>query len=389
MTEGVPAEPTAPARSAPVPSEPVAAEGRELLPRWFRRVVGYCGGLLIVGAVVWALGWIAWELALVTVALVVALLLAALLGPLARLLNRALPAWLSAVLSVLVLLAVVGGTGYLVERRVRVQLGDLAASLTASIDSVRNWLVTGPLALEPRQVDEVRAQLVGAVRDAAPSGVAAASTVISVLSGVLLALFVLFFFLKDGPGLWQAMVALVPEAHRERTTEAGRGAWATLSRYVRGVVVIALADAVLTGIGLFALGVPLALSLSLLVFLGAFVPLLGAAVSGAAAVLVALVARGPVIALAVLGIVLVVQNVEGNILQPFVQSRAMRLHPVVILLSVTAGYLLFGVAGAVIAVPLVAVVRSVVDALREDGPRDSEPRPVPAGTGVATRSPTP
>jgi predicted PurR-regulated permease PerM len=139
------------------------------------------------------------------------------------------------------------------------------------------------------------------------------------------------------------------------------------------VVVIAVADAVLTGIGLFVLGVPLALTLSLLVFLGAFVPLLGATVSGAAAVLVALVTRGPVIALAVLGVVLVVQNVEGNILQPFVQSRAVRLHPVVILLSVTAGWLLFGVAGAVIAVPLVAVAHSVTVALRTGDEAAREP----------------
>jgi predicted PurR-regulated permease PerM len=365
--------------------------GRELVPRWFRRAVVVCGGLLVIGAVVWVLGWIALELALVTLSLATALLLAALLAPLARLLHRALPAWLAAALSVLFLVAAVGGVGYLLERRIRGQLENLASSLTASINGIRDWLVTGPLALRPEQVDEVRTQIIDAVRAAAPSGVAAANTVISVLSGLLIALFVLFFFLKDGAGMWRAVVAVGPAAHRDRLEEAGRRGWETLSRYVRGVVVIALADAVLIGIGLFVLGVPLALTLSLLVFLGAFVPLLGATVSGAAAVLVALVTRGPVIALIVLGIVLVVQNVEGNLLQPFVQSRAVKLHPVVILLSVTAGWLLFGVAGAVIAVPLVAVVRSVAEALRSQDPAGSRTGPTEPGnetdrTGVAAAS---
>ncbi|PVZ06849.1 AI-2E family transporter [Actinomycetospora cinnamomea] len=346
--------------------------GRELVPRWFRRAVVLCGGLLVIGAVVWVLGWIALKLALVTLSVATALLLAALLSPLARLLHRALPAWLAAGLSVVFLVAVVGGTGYLLEQRIRGQLENLASSLTASINGIRDWLVTGPLSLRPEQVDQVRSQIVDAVRAAAPSGVAAANTVISVLSGLLIALFVLFFFLKDGAGMWRSVVAVGPARHRERLEEAGRRGWETLSRYVRGVVVIAVADAVLIGIGLFVLGVPLALTLSLLVFLGAFVPLIGATVSGAAAVLVALVTRGPVIALLVLGIVLVVQNVEGNLLQPFVQSRAVKLHPVVILLSVTAGYLLFGVAGAVIAVPLVAVARSVTEALHSHGAAPQE-----------------
>lgn len=369
--------------------------GRELVPRWFRRAVVVCGGLLVIGAVVWVLGWIALKLALVTLSVVTALLLAALLAPLARLLHRGLPAWLAAGCSVMVLVAAVGGTGFLLEQRIRGQVENLASSLTASINSIRDWLVTGPLSLRPEQVDQVRTQIVEAVRAALPGGVAAANTVISVLSGLLIALFVLFFFLKDGAGMWRAVVAIGPASHRERLEQAGRRGWETLSRYVRGVVVIAVADAVLIGIGLFVLGVPLALTLSLLVFLGAFVPLLGATVSGAAAVLVALVTRGPVVALIVLGVVLVVQNVEGNLLQPFVQSRAVKLHPVVILLSVTAGWLLFGVAGAVIAVPLVAVARTVTETLRsQEDPADeeraagtergSDPEPDPATEAVGS-----
>ena len=348
--------------------------GEALVPRWFQRTVAWSVGALAVGAVVAVLGWIALQLALLTVALIVALMLAALLEPLARLLHRVVPTWAAAALAVLALLAVLGGTGYLLEQRIRGQFANLAVALAASVDRVRDWLITGPLTLAPRQVNDVRNQILAAVRAAAPSGDAAASTVISLLTGIVVALFVLFFLLRDGRGMWARLVELAPAGHRERVGAAGRGAWETLSRYVRGVVLIALADAVLIGIGLFALGVPLALSLTLLVFLGAFVPLVGATVSGAVAVLVALVTRGPVTALIVLGVVLVVQNVEGNILQPFIQSRAVRLHPVTILVAVTAGILLYGVAGAVVAVPLVAVVLRVVTDLRSEvdpGPSDT------------------
>lgn len=372
-----------PARVSP-PTRRTGGRGRAecgdpLVPRWFRRTVAYCGGLLVVGATVGVLGWIALKLALVTISLITALLLAALLEPLARWLRRALPPWVAAALALLALLAVVAAMAYLLERRIRAEFGNLAASLAAGVDQVRNWLVTGPFSVQPRQVDEVRDRIVAAARAAAPTGVAAASTVISVLTGVAVALFVLFFLLKDGSRLWNGVVTMAPSAHRERAALAGEQAWDTLSRYVRGVVVIAVADALLIGIGLFALGVPLALSLSVLVFLGAFVPLVGATVSGAVAVLVALVARGPLIALVVLGIVLLVQNVEGNILQPLVQSRAVRLHPVVIFVAVTVGLVLFGVGGAVVAVPLVAVVHRVAGVLRSEDPAGSGSPPHESG----------
>lgn len=347
-----------------------------LVPRWFLRTVVYAGGLLIIGGVAWALVWVLLKVAVVTFALLVSLLLAALLEPLARRLHRALPAWMAALLSVLFLLGVVGGIGYLLVRRVSGQLDQLSSSLTQSINQIRNWLVNGPLSLQPQQVNQVRNQIVSGGQSAMPSGVTLASMTITVLGAVLLALFVLFFLLKDGPGMWQWVVRAAPAPYRERVDKAGRQAWETTGNYVVGTVIIALADAVGIGIALFALGVPLATSLTLLVFLGAFVPLLGAIVSGAVAVLVTLVTNGFAAALIVLGVVLVVQNVEGNLLQPLIQGRQVKLHPVVIIVVVTAGYLLFGIAGAVVAVPVVAVFYRVASYLRNpEQPAAAPPRP--------------
>jgi predicted PurR-regulated permease PerM len=220
----------------------------------------------------------------------------------------------------------------------------------------------------------VRDQVVTTISSATPGGISLATTVITVLGAIALTLFVLFFLLKDGDGMWQWVVHTAPARHRDRIEEAGQRGWDTASRYVVGVVIIAVADSVLIGAGLFAVGVPVALSLSVLVFFGAFVPVLGALISGAVAVAVALVTNGTVAALIVLAIVLIVQNVEGNLLQPLVQGRAVHLHPVVIIVVVTAGYLLFGIAGAVVAVPLVAVTYTAARSLRD---RESVPKDPP------------
>jgi len=369
------------------------AAGRQaLLPRWFLRTVAYCGGLLVVTAVVWVLSWVLLKVSLVTFAVIVALLLAALLDPLARLLCRVMPAALAALLSLLVLLGVVGGTGYLLTRRVTAQIDNVTASLTASVDRIRNWLVTGPLSLQPQQVDHARDQIVSAIWSAAPNGFAAANMVLSVLTGVVIALFVLFFLIKDGKGMWHWVLDVAPARHRGRVDEAGHLAWDMTRRYVLGVVIVALIDAAVIGTGLFVIGVPLALSLTVLTFLGAFVPLLGATVSGAVAALVTLVTNGLGAALIVVGLVLLVQNLEGNLLQPLIQARTVRLHPVAVLVAVTAGFLIFGIAGAVVAVPVTAVTYRVATYLRHTGPAAPtahhpdealrEPRPDHAGAGL-------
>ncbi|MGY1634641.1 AI-2E family transporter [Geodermatophilus sp. SYSU D01186] len=242
---------------------------------------------------------------------------------------------------------------------------DLTQPLTAGIDRIRVWLVEGPLHVDPHQVADIRNAVVDQIYELAPHPTAAARMALHLLAAVILVAFLLFFLLKDGAGMWAWLLERVPHRRRRRLDEAGRCAWTTLSRCVRGIVVVALIDAVGIGAALLVLGVPLWVSLTLLTFLGAFVPLFGATVSGAVAVLVTLVTKGLGDAVIVLVVVLVVLQVEGNLLQPLIVGRAVRLHPAAVLVAVTAGMLLWGLAGAVLAVPLLAVNHRVGESVRQ------------------------
>ncbi|WP_236832233.1 AI-2E family transporter [Blastococcus sp. KM273128] len=346
-------------------------------------VVG--AALLVLAAVAWLVFWVLLRLPLVTVTVAVALLLTAVVHPLTRLLSRVLPRALAALLSVLLLFGFLAGAGFLVGFRAADELRDLARPLAAGIDRIRVWLIEGPLGLDPQQVTEARNAVVDRIFQLAPEPTAAAGMALYVLAAVLLVAFLTFFLLKDGASMWGWVLRLVPGRRREQVDGAGRTAWTTLSHYVRGVVIVALIDAVGIGAALLVLGVPLWPSLTLLTFLGAFVPLFGATVSGAVAVLVTLVTNGLTDAVIVLVVVLVVQQVEGNVLHPLIVGRSLRLHPVVILVAVTAGSMLWGLAGALLAVPLVAVAYRVLVHLREN----PVPRPAPAVPSTDAPEPTP
>lgn len=184
------------------------------------------------------------------------------------------------------------------------------------------------------------------------------------LTGMLLAMFSTLFLLYDGARIWQWTLKLVPAQARPGVAGAGPRAWRTLTAYVRGTVIVALIDAIFIGLGLFFLDVPLAVPLAVFIFLFAFIPLVGAVTSGALAVVVALVTQGPFTALMVVIVVLAVQQIEGHVLQPFILGRAVRVHPLAVVLSVAAGGMIAGIGGAVVAVPLVAVTNKVVGYLR-------------------------
>lgn len=327
-----------------------------LLPRWLRRAAAHGAAALLLAAVAWLVVAVALRVALVTFALAAALLLAALLAPLGTRLRRlGLPSGLAALVSIIVLIAFPAGVGLLLYSRASAQIDDTAVSITSGLDQVRGWLITGPLGLDPEQVGGLRNRIVGSLEEAMPSAVAGTATALRVLGAIVFAVFAVFFLLKDGSRMWTWVLSWVPPQQRQRVDGGGRQAWSTLTGYVRGAVLIAMADAVSIGAALFFLGVPLWLSLTMLTFLGAFVPLLGATLAGAAAVLVTLVTNGAGDALIMLVVVLAVQQIEGNILQPLVMGRAVNLHPLVILIAVTCGILLLGITGAVIAVPVVAV----------------------------------
>jgi predicted PurR-regulated permease PerM len=212
--------------------------------------------------------------------------------------------------------------------------------------------------------------------------VSTATTVGHVLAGFFLVLFATFFFLKDGRAIWSFLIGLLPRSARDAMEQAGEYSWRTLIAYVRATVLVAFVDAMGIGLALYFIGVPLALPLSALVFLGAFIPVVGATLSGAVAVLVALVAKGPVAALLVLAAVIAVQQLEGHILQPLLLGRAVALHPLGVIVALAAGVVLAGIVGALVAVPLVAVVNTAVRYLVEHRRDERVPpgEPEPPGT---------
>ncbi|MGY2067840.1 AI-2E family transporter [Blastococcus sp. SYSU DS0619] len=351
--------------------------GLQTAPAWAVRTLVVSAALLALAGIGWLLFWFLLRLPLVTVAVAVAMLLTAIVQPIARwLCDRGLPRALAALLSVLMLLGVLVGAGFLIGFRAADQMRNLTRPLAAGIDRIRVWLIEGPLGLDPQQVTEARNAVVDRIFRLAPEPTAAASMALYSLAAVILVAFLTFFLLKDGAAMWGWVLRLVPARRRDQVEGAGAAAWGTLSRYVRGVIVVAIIDAVGIGAALLILGVPLWASLTLLTFIGAFVPLFGATVSGAVAVLVTLVTNGVTDAVIVLIVVLVVQQVEGNILHPLIVGRALRLHPTVVLLAVTAGTLLWGLAGALLAVPLVAVAYRVLNYVRDNPLPDPTPGPV-------------
>lgn len=374
-----PAEPADTSRGAGAAPSPVPAVPPVPAPRSRRAtaqaVLLRAAVVLVVGAVAWFVALALAQVALLTGALLVALLLAALLEPAARGLRRlGLPAALAAGVTTVVLIAGLAAVVLLVYSRATAQLSGLGVALTTALDEVRRWLVEGPLALDPTQVQELRDIAAGYVQRATPTPVAGARTALRMLSAAAIVVFAVFFLLKDGHAMWRWVLGWTRARHRERVDAAGTAAWTTLTAYVRGTVVVAAVDAVGIGTALVVLGVPMWFSLTILTFFGAFVPIVGATVAGAAAVLVTLVTEGGRDAVLVLVVVLAVQQLEGNLLQPLIMGRAVRLHPLAILSAVTAGVLLLGVIGALIAVPLTAVAYRVATTLR-DSPSAPSPDP--------------
>ncbi len=357
-----------------------------LAPTGLLRAAVTSGSILLIAALVVLVALLFARLAPVTLAVVAALLLAALVMPVVDWLEgRRLPRGLAALAGLLLLLAALVGPLVFVGQQLASQFGDLGSRLDEGVGRIRGWVLE-TLPITEQQLDQLIQQGRDAGSGAAANPLSGASVAVEVVGAALLALVLLFFLLKDGPQMWAWALDRFPAHRRERADAAGRAGWQGLSGYVRGTVVVAAVDAVGIGAALLIVGVPLALPLALLTFIAAFVPIIGATVAGAAAVLVALVANGPTQALIILAAVIVVQQAEGNLLEPLVMGRAVHLHPAVILLAVAAGTVLAGVAGAIVAVPLVAVAHRVLTTLtsRDDPAPAHEPAPTDAGT-PATR----
>lgn len=280
--------------------------------------------------------------------------------------------------------AVVLGSVGLVAAGVSGQIDEVGESLQGALTRLRDYL--GDLGIDREQLAALQQSATDALTDnqeVLTSGVISGATLLAeFLAGAFLFVVVLFFFLRDGRAMWAWVLARQPDAHTAMVDASGRAALGTLAAYLRGTAVIALVDATLIGLALLLLGVPLVLPLSVLVFLGAFIPVVGSAVAGSVAVVVALVTEGPVTAGLTLLAVVVVQQVEGDVLAPWVFGRALSLHPLVVLIALTGGAVLAGVLGAAVSVPLVAAVWTVIRAVR---PSVSD-APPPGGTGTKRNS---
>ncbi|GIJ08159.1 AI-2E family transporter [Micromonospora andamanensis] len=334
------------------------------LPWLIRSAVVWSACLVVIAAGLWLLARITLLVTPLAIAVAATLFLAALLDPVQLALRRLrLPAALAALLTVLLLLGILGGVGVLAWSLTADQFSELGDELGQGLERTRDF-VTSTLPVTDEQLDGLLAQVSQTVSQQEVDPVASARTVTEVVGSALLALVLLFFLLKDGREMWHWTLRRAAGRNREITAKAGRVGWRTLGSYTRGTMLIAGIDAVGIGLALVLLGVPLALPLALITFIGAFVPIVGATVAGAVAVLVALAASGPTTALLTLAAVIAVQQIEGNLLEPLVMKRQVRLHPVVILVAVTAGTLIAGIAGAFVAVPITAVVWRVIDTVQ-------------------------
>lgn len=343
----------------------VRSGGRSHIPPGIELAAGWSWRLLVIGAAAIATYEVLAFFSEFTVPIAVAVLVCALLVPFVELLERLqLPRGAAAGIVVLGAIAVVGGMLTLAGQQISTQVDELRTSVVEGITQVQNWAKTGPLNLSDAQVqdwiDRGKAAISSENGQVVSRATEVGTTVTAVLASTFIALFATYFFLYDGNRIWSWVVSIFPRQARPHVDSSGRVAWVSLTAFVRATVIVASTDALGIAVGAWLLGVPLALAIGVLVFLGAFVPIVGALVSGMVAVLVALVAQGPWTALIMLIIVVAMQQFESHVLQPFLMGRLVALHPLAIILAIAAGLTVSGIVGALVAVPLAACSNAVV-----------------------------
>ncbi len=385
-----------------VDAQPSRREPAEAVPYPVRVAAAVCWRFLAVAGALTVIGYVVVALRVVVIPLAVALLLTAGLAPLVGLLTRhRVPRGLATAVVVIGGLAGFGGVLVFVIQAFVNGLPDLRRQVGSSVEVIRGFLDRGPFGLPPVNLDTLLDQVSGAVSSntgAITSGaLSTAASVGEFLAGLVLAIFALIVFLFSGGSIWQFLLKLVPAPVRRDVDVAGQRSFATLVGYARGTVLVAVVDAVGIGIGLLAVGAPLVIPLTALIFLAAFVPIVGAVISGALAVLVVLVANGLIPALIVLGVVLGVQQLEGNVLQPLIMGRAVQINALAVVLAVAVGAVLAGITGALLAVPLLAALNSGIRSLvrgdvapetvdQSDPSQGQPPRPDEAAAPEADRA---
>ncbi|MDG9703069.1 AI-2E family transporter [Streptomyces sp. DH37] len=406
-----------PGGRAPAPlAQPEPPPPASMVP-WSVRVAAEAGWrLLVLAGVIYVLMKVISAISLVVLSFTVGLLLTALLQPTAARLRRlGTGRGLAAAITFVMGVAALGLVGWFVVWQVLENIDRLTRQVQDGIEELKTWLLNSPFHVTEAQInnvaDTINDWLGSNTQEITSAGLQGVTVVLEFFSGALLAMFVTIFLLYDGRNVWEWTLKLVPRTARDAVAGAGPRAWMTLTSYVRGTVLVAFIDGFFIGVGLYFLDVPMAVPLAVFIFLFSFIPIVGAVVSGALAVIVAFVANGVVSALLVLAVVLAVQQLEGHVLQPLILGRLVRVHPLGVVLAVTGGSLIAGIPGAVTAVPLVAVLKSVVVSLRSyaadhvvpvgaadpasavpppaaEAPRSPKtPRPPEPGEGGASASP--
>lgn len=353
-------------------NKPITSDAKSVHPgvriaaEWSWRLIVIFAGLAVLGYVVLRL-----ETVLIPVGL--ALLASALLIPFVdRMQTWGVPRSAAVVVVLLGALGIVAGIMTFVVEQFIDGLPELTDQFAASVTQIQNWLTSGPLHFSEDQIRQAGDSVVKSVqsnREELTSGaLTTAAVVTEIFTGALLTFFTLIFFLYGGDQIWEFVTRIVPRDSRRRIRIAGAAGFGSLIGYVRATVAVAAADAIGIGAGLAILGVPLALPLASLVFIGAFIPIVGAFLTGFLAVLVALVTKGFLTALIVLGIIIGVMQLEAHVMQPLLLGRAVRLHPLAVVLAITAGIVLAGIVGGLLAVPIVAVLNTAIRSLLADDP---------------------
>jgi predicted PurR-regulated permease PerM len=352
------------------------------VPRWIRLAAAWAWRLLLLAVVLYVLARLAALLYIVVVPCAASLLLTALLHPVyGWLRRRGLPPLAATWCTLLLALVVLGGVTAGATARVEEQYPALIIQLRHTATELQNWLAGPPFHVKTGNLSRASGNIVkylGQHQSLVKGTVVTGGRIAAeTLGGIVLAIFVTFFLIKDGRKIWLWLIRVIRPANRERVDQAGQLAWVTVEYYMRGTVAVAAIQMIVMGITLSLLNAPLAVPIALLLFLAAFVPLVGVLVAGTLAVLVTLAAKGLIAAVIVLGVLVVMSQLEGHLLHPQIVGKMVRLHPLAVILVLAVGAVVAGIAGAVVAVPLTAVVARFIAELRKEPPPgkgpDSEP----------------
>ncbi len=341
------------------------------MPRWLRVSAGWAWRLLLLAALLWVAGKVAALLYVVIVPFAAAILLSALLQPLTARLRRAGLGPLRATWCTLLLAFVlIGGAVWLVTARVEAEYPTLVTQVEHTSTQLQSWLASSPLHVRTGNLAKISNNFVNYLSQHRSTVEGAALTggriVVELLAGTVLCFFISFFLIKDGERIWSWLIGGLADARRRRADLAGHAAWQAVVYYVRGTVAVAAIHAMVMGITLAVIGSPLVAPLALFMFVAAFVPLVGVLIAGTAAILIVLASKGLIAAVIVLAVMVVMNQLEGHLLQPQVVGKMVRLHPLAVILVLAVAGVTAGIAGAVVAVPVTAAVTSAARALRHD-----------------------